>query len=778
MLEQPLSSAETIELEAPYRGSPAPLLIPVLLWCAGLIWQRFLPLPLPIWLIAVFPLLLAAIFVPRLRTVCLLLLCVFCGGLRLAMHHDANEPLRLVLGNRTHIQQYAEFRVGDQFSGSTLRYSADLLKLAGKPLKGKIILTSADSLSSGARYTGILELSPLNADPILDFYPNRFAAFGRVLLHLQRLPGDKRFTASGMRQILLHRLDRIAGEDAGMAKALLLSDVGAKKDYQDKLQRGGMVHLIVVSGLHVWFIYGLAMLILRMFLPRRVAEVLFLILICGFAALNLWAPAITRAILMIALFILSRWLMRHVSNVQILALCMLIITLIAPQQLFAVGLQLSFVSVGLLLLAVPKVLIWNDRRKHKRWWHYRIERIVNYILLTGVVSLGIMPLTLFYFGNGSLNGILGNLLGIPLVGLMIPLALLLLILPAQGFVTAAFVTSYRFFAWLFVQWMEFSAALPFHFSGMYPDLWQCLGMAVILLTLFYWLRRLRWPRWRHLVLPAALSLILIFALPALLSRKTGVWIFNAGTADCALIRLPGGMNLMIDTGAGNVLWEKERDAANALSQDTWMRKRLLPWLRKQGVSKLDYLILTHSHADHSGGVPALLARLPVRHIVISDETEAGSLWQQWQDAKVLGNTRIVVIRDTVSIALGASRLKFLHPDADAAFEGENSQSLVCRLDHKGKRYLFTGDIEAPAEQYLLQRYPRELRAEYLKVAHHGSKSSSSAPFLRAVSPEEAWISTAKRNRYAFPHQQTMQNLGQYAGRVRITHTGTIHIPFD
>jgi len=573
-----------------------------------------------------------------------------------------------------------------------------------------------------------------------------------------------------------NRLDTHAGSAAPIAKALLLSDQGAKKLYRDPLRDGGMIHLIVVSGLHVWFIYGMLMLLLRFLLPPRLAELFFILLITGFAALNYWAAPISRAMIMILTGIAARWLGRKVSSLQVLVLSLFIITLISPLQLFDLGLQLSFLSVGVILLALPRFSIWPPRYSPFTWWRTALDTILNYLLLSFMVSVAILPLTLYAFGTGSLNGVIGNLLGVPLIGILLPLSVLVLIFSPAGFLGAGFLAVYRFTVWLFEHWMLICASLPFHLASAWIDLGQALGLALLILPFYMWARKVRRPLWSLYIPLWSIGLLLLALLPLIKPERGGIWQFNCGTADCALIVTPGGHSILVDSGPSNASWEAERDPSKALDTNSWASRKLLPWLKRRGIKHLDDLIITHTHADHSGGVPALVTSLPIKRVIITDETRASELWQLWRAQGWFDDSKVLTISDTLSLALDKTRLQFLHPDRDWNTDSENDRSIVFRLDHKGKSVLFTGDIEAPSEAWLLARYPGLIDVDYLKVPHHGSRTSNSEAFLKAVSPREAWISTAKRNRFDFPHPEALIHLRRHSERILQTSEGSIHLP--
>jgi len=713
----------------------------------------------------------AGFLLSRWRGIFVIFLLVCLGAIRLQVSEARPSNLQKVLQDRTSIRQEARFVILKKLG--TYGHAARLLSLNQAPVHESIIIYSFDDAIPGTTYQAALDLKALYNDPILDIYPSSFAAAAYPLLPPQVDSLQvKTSRILHIRQAMLTRLDQNLGEYAPLAKALLLGETEYKQEQRLLLTRAGIIHLVVVSGLHVFFLYFVLMAVLRLILPFRVAELVFLILIAGFAALNNWSPPVTRAILMIFLSIVAIWLSRPLSNIQNLAASLLIITAVRPTELFSIGLQLSFVAVALIVVTVPRFAkVFDPDTAILTRSGYRI---LSYTLITVTVGLGIAPLTLYYFGTASLNGILANLLGIPLIALLLPLSLILLILPSGIWMAELLLVSYQALSDIWQYWLEFCAHLPLHLENHWLSLPRTLALAAMVILILLLIKQ-RFRLALRLAVPVVAIGCWAFVLP--LNRQYDIHLFNAGVADCCLIRLPGGINLMIDTGGlqGHRA-ETNFSLSAGQSHDSWMQRKLLPWLARKGVKDIDYLLLTHLHADHAGGLQALAQNLKIKHLIISDTALKSETWNNLYPNLSLKDTAIISISDTTTIALGSIPLKVVHPDGIWSSSDANDNSIVCRLDYDGVRYLFTGDIETPAEEYLAERYPKELRAEYLKAAHHGSRGSSSDIFLAAVQPREVWVTSNTRNVYGFPHPETMQRLNRFASRIKLTGQGSIRHP--
>ncbi len=212
------------------------------------------------------------------------------------------------------------------------------------------------------------------------------------------------------------------------------------------------------------------MVILRFFVPLRIAEFIFVLFLFIFAALNNWAPPILRATLMICLMIFSRWLSRPLGAAQSLSVALFIITLVNPGELFSLGLQLSFVSVALIVFALPKLPESTRVGIIKR----SLTALAGFLLVSIIVGLGISPLTLYYFGQASLNGILGNLLGLPLITLLLGLSILILFFPLR-----IFILSFQGLADLWQAWLKLCARLPLFINSEWISPAQGIALGIV-----------------------------------------------------------------------------------------------------------------------------------------------------------------------------------------------------------------------------------------------------------------------------------------------------------
>ena len=727
---------------------------------------------LPAFLVAVLLFVLAAWF-KRLRLWILPLLCICLGFIRLSYSEQPKSLLATCLKDEPGKLQNLVIEPRQLLSAEYNSYDVLVRRVGAVTLKERAIFYADSTLIPGARYKLIGNLKELVSDPILDFSPGKYNAKIYPVLGMELVQGgDKLSLIPALRQQLFRQLKENTGSDTGLAQALLLSDLSSKAEMRDVLSRGGLVHLIVVSGLHIYFIYYLIITILGFFLPRRIALFPALLLALAFTALNGWSPPVLRSLLMILIFSVGKLLSRRISSIQVMALSLWIVSLITPKEIFGLSLQLSYFSVFIITQGVPQIWVHPEDP-----WLKRFPRNLLHFVLTSVVaSLGILPLTLYHFGMGSLNGIIGNLVAIPLTSLLLPLAFLLAILPAGWGITGIFSLSYLFLSQFFMDWAEWIAKLPFLIQWSYIS-FRVLLAGLILVMLLLWLTSGRWFWLKRWALPALAIILLLIFVPGLGRFRPGIYIYNCGDADCSLIRLDKDTELMIDTGGISGLVDVDEGlSSKQWQEDNWMQRRLLRHLHKSGVRELELLVITHLHNDHVGGLASLLKAARVKRLLLDSSALESDLWQDMKQEMDLSRTEVLGVEEGYSQKLGSAMLRILHPDDGFEQQDLNNRSLVLRLDWLGKRILYTGDIEEEAEAYLLQNHTDELQADFLKVPHHGSISSSSVDFVKAVGAKEAWISCSGSSRFRFPHPEVLERYTAEGTRVRKTAGKTIFVP--
>lgn len=236
-------------------------------------------------------------------------------------------------------------------------------------------------------------------------------------------------------------------------------------------------------------------------------------------------------------------------------------------------------------------------------------------------------------------------------------------------------------------------------------------------------------------------------------KKIEVIFLDIGQGDAALIKFGNGQKMMVDCGPD---------------------KRVLGKLGKYMSffdHTIDYMLVTHPDGDHYGGCPSVLERYDVKNIIFDDFRKSNDpFWRAWTKYSVAENTNWKFINGHEFMDIGTSRLEFFSPDSTGLIvkkdaDVANNHSIVFLLKNNLGRFLFTGDMEMPLEDAILEKYCDvdispcpALQADYLKVGHHGSESSSGVGFLKAVSAHYGIVSVGAKNRYGHPSQRVLRKL--------------------
>lgn len=485
-------------------------------------------------------------------------------------------------------------------------------------------------------------------------------------------------------------------------------------------RRTGTTHLFGISGEHVALISGLITYLLRTFWARRVSRCLRLpalsfasiggfLIALSYAFLAGFAPPVQRAIIGCFCFTLYCMGKTKLSAWQIWRYALFGVLCLEPHAVFMQGFYFSFLAVSCLLLTQQR-------------WQYKGYRAKCALQLSCLI--GLMPLTLYWFSYGSLNGLLANSFAIPLVGFFIvPLALITMLI---SFWSGAWLLM-KPLTWLIallfkgLVWTEALAAINLNFSI------SNLTLVIAWLgTLLIWVVLPVKP-FRYLAL---LWLVLPF-FPARLS-------LNPGEFKIDVLDVGQGLAVHIQTQNHTLLY----DTGDQFYQGSDMGKMvILPFYNKMNIKSIDTIVISHPDKDHRGGLNTIEAAMPVSQLLINDRRYYNHglnchHYPEW-------------IWDEVVFRFFPIKLKF---------NDKNNNSCILQVSNVAGSVLFTGDIEKAGEEYLLKNYSAQLASSVLIVPHHASKTSSSLRFLLDVAPRFAIASIGFDNRFHFPHAPTVEKL--------------------
>ncbi|NMB75955.1 MAG: DNA internalization-related competence protein ComEC/Rec2 [Myxococcales bacterium] len=552
----------------------------------------------------------------------------------------------------------------------------------------------------------------------------------------------------------------------GVLTALTTGEQGAVPagTFRD-FRRAGLSHLLAVSGLHLavvafgayrlllWLLACLPALALRLDV-RRLAAAGALVATGFFVLLSGAHLPVLRAGIMAGCFLLAVMLRRRPDAWQTLSASFLLILAAWPASLFEPSFQLSFAAVASILLLVPPLSyalrVPLSPAEMPTGMGARLQaRAAQLLLVSFASTLGTWPLLAMHFHQASAVGLVANLLAVPwctllLVPLGIASAMLLFVFPPAAALTA------QAGAWLaeglagVAGWFGAFPGGSLHPAA--PSLFQsALFVLVLLLVPHIGIRR----HAGKLALGAAMLLVGLWLAAQLgprLARDLEVTFLDVGQGDATLVRCPGGRTLLVDAGP------LSPGGFNA-------GERVVgPALWAHNVQHLDVVAVTHFHPDHVGGAPWVIREFRPREVWLSrplievDDPELTA-------AVVEARATVRQLRAGDRPELPGCAVDVLWPPPGELPGDENERSLVLRLSHPSGAVLLAGDTGVEAEEGMLRDHPLErLRSLALKVAHHGSDTSSGGDFLAALRPALAVISVGGGNRFNLPAPEVLERL--------------------
>ncbi|HEY3294368.1 MAG TPA: DNA internalization-related competence protein ComEC/Rec2 [bacterium] len=542
---------------------------------------------------------------------------------------------------------------------------------------------------------------------------------------------------------------RLSPDGAALCKALVLgnrSDFSAA--FSDRLRLTGLSHVFALSGMNVGFLMATVWVLLSvLFVPRGVRLGVLFGIVLLYMELGREAPSLVRATLMAAIYITGAVLHRRPSPVNSVACAAFVETLWRPLDIVDAGFALSYLAVlGLIggyeyihekLAAAARL----TRRKST------LRALIELLSASAGAQIGTLPMTGFLFGRIPVLGVLGNIAAVPAFGAMLLLAVALLIIEAVvPALSPWFAGSLNGAAYLMGSLVSFTASLPLASLSVplfSPWIAVLLYAATAGLLLGFAISHRVWIGASLLLAGNVIVWAAVFAKPDPLCRLS---FLSVGNGDATVISTPSGGQILVDAGPAFGDWS----AAD----------RILPFLAEQGIRHLDALILTHPDNDHIGGAAKIIESMPVNHVYINGDVSPSQTRVRLdvaESAKGIHEQRLtagnmVRLSDQVSVMV-------LSPDSAVRpmMATENQRSLVLRLKCSHSTALLPADVDS-AMECALQAWGAELDVDLLKIAHHGSKASTTLAFLKQTTPTEGIISVGRHNLYGHPHLSVISRL--------------------
>ena len=552
----------------------------------------------------------------------------------------------------------------------------------------------------------------------------------------------------------------LTDEEGNLLLAILLGDKDKlSEDIQESFKTSNLSHMLAVSGAHVsYIILGLTYVLQNSIIGKKNGKIVCIIFLLAFMAITNFTPSVTRACIMAILTLFSSIIYRKsdvYTNISVAALITLIFN---PYSLLDLGFQLSYGGTIGIIIFIKRI---QEKKSN--------SKVINYIKQMALVSIYaniiIIPIMMYHFNTVSFTFIISNIMASPILGIIVITGFLFIIASITVKPLTRLIAIFiKPILSILIKISQICSKLPFsNILVVTPYMFNVISYYAIIL---YCIKSKKNNKCK-IIICLLIVLILINFIIYIFPQKLRIFFIDVGQGDSTLIITPDKKTVLVDGGGSDSFDVGE--------------KVLLPYLLDRRILKVDYVLISHFDTDHCGGILTIMEKVKVKNIIISEQAEHSENYERFKKLMIHKKIRLIEVKKGDKIKIGRySEVKILFPTSRLLSENSlNNNSIVAQFNYNNFKMLFTGDIEKLAEQQILKTEKAEIRADILKVAHHGSKTSSIPEFIKAVKPKIALIGVGKNNTFGHPNQQTIKNLENIKCRIyRTDLQGEIIIKID
>ena len=565
-------------------------------------------------------------------------------------------------------------------------------------------------------------------------------------------------------------------EEAALCIGILVGDREAiSEQTEDNFKKSNLTHMLAVSGSHITYIINaLAMLLGKT--SKRTSKIFTIIILIFFMALTGFTFSVIRACIMGILVLLASLMYRKPDTINNLGISSFIILLFNPYAISDAGFLLSYGgTIGIVLLG-DKIenAIYKEENKNKNI----INKIIKYIIISFSITLSanliIIPIMAYNFSTVSFTFWISNILAAPIMEIATIFGFIIY------FISIFFIPLAKFLG-IFLNLLLYLLLKIAEVSSLIPGSSIYIKTPYIIECIIYYLFIVLWLKWDYIknaikvkkilkVLVASSILLIIFSsvLIYYYPKTLKIYFVDVGQGDCTLIKTPTNKHILID-GGGSEFGNFD------VGEST-----LLPYLLDRRITTIDYMLISHFDSDHIDGLFAVMENLKIKNIIISKQGEKSDNFIRFQELVKNKKVNVLVVKKGDRIQIDKySYFEILFPEKNLIQDNVlNNNSIVANFCSIGLKILFTGDIEEIAENRLCELYrdTDKLKSTILKVAHHGSKTSSTAKFLELVTPKIALIGVGEGNKFGHPNNGVLNRIRDYTNKIyRTDKNGEIEI---
>jgi competence protein ComEC len=579
-------------------------------------------------------------------------------------------------------------------------------------------------------------------------------------------------------------------QNQAILTALILGErQSITRELREAFNMSGLSHVLAVSGLHIavvaWLCYTFlkkllslsSFLILRTDI-RKLSALMTCVPVIGYTGLTGFQISAVRAMIMGLAYLVSLVLGREKEVWSTLAIAALIVLGLDPHALFSISAQLSFLAVVGILWLSPIIsrrlcLAVDEQVIKSRALNLLYSYVAGLLAVTLSATAFLLPITTFYFHRVPLMTLPLNLALVPVLGIFsLSFGILACLTLPISFAAARFMLDGL--AWVLDRvmeilyfWASFDWAMLW---GITPSWFEICLFYGLLLSVFL-MKRVRWVQWvlAGILCLAAMDAVYWFQRTHL-NKHLRVTYLDVGQGSASLVEFPGGERMLIDGGGSP---GDDFDVGEMV---------VSPFLFHSKIRRIDYLVLTHPETDHMGGLRFIASHFGPKEFWYNGDKAETPFFRELM--KLIESKGIKPFtpddlrdgREIAGVKIAALHTASMVKSSSTRELKTNDRSLVLRISWGGKSFLFPGDLESSGEAMLVHRAGESLRSDVLLAPHHGSKSSSTNPFLQMVAPSICVISSRESGRSWFPHVDTLMKFQEIGCRtLRIDQVGAVQI---
>ena len=529
--------------------------------------------------------------------------------------------------------------------------------------------------------------------------------------------------------------DILPQKESNILKAMILGEKQfLDNETIDLYRTSGIYHILAISGLHIG-ILSLFLTKIFKFVNRRFGYIFVIIILIFYCIFTGASLSTIRATIMCITVLIANILFRNPDFISSISLSAIILLIKNPYYLFDIGFLYSYTSVFSIAFLGGRICSI-----------YNIKGIYKAFIISFFVCLSIKPITAYYFYNFTILDTLLNIIIIPFMSIVVIIGFISSIvgmfsIPIAKFLIGSVYYILRLFTYIckVVENMNFNNIIIGR-----PSIFVIISLYIMLFFIGYAFYDKYLLKKRKKFINIGMGIFIIFVSISILTPKPfTITMLDVGQGD-SIVGINNDGVFLIDGGGNNNFSTGENI--------------ILPYLKSKGIETIDFVFVSHNDSDHIKGVIEILDKINIKNLFLPINNTLDENYETLLNIAKDKNIPIYFLQNGDSLTLGKNlNFDVLHPNKEFLDKGDNNNSLVLKLNYNNNSVLFTGDIEKQAEEFLLNNN-KNLKSDILKVAHHGSKTSTTTDFIKNVTPKDALISCKENNIYKHPSKETLKTL--------------------